>query len=124
MRAKGSDYIRCIVTAVCIVSIVIALQQGRGLVLWQSLSDGCFAAAVFLMGFGGLRMAANAGVFDLPSYGIRRLFEAHRRRDAEREDFLSYCNRRRKSAKSPRPWLVTGGCFLLFSFVFLWILRH
>ncbi|MBQ9632108.1 MAG: DUF3899 domain-containing protein [Lachnospiraceae bacterium] len=119
MKERMTAYLRCLATAVIVILAVTLLQRGRGFGLGHSASDGCFVAAVLLAGTGCLRIAACGGFFDLPAYGIRRLVEAHRRSDEEREDFLSYRVRRQKNPKPAAPLLISGIVCLLFSWMLL-----
>ena len=74
------------------IGLVIALPvaAGRGafakddpLLMWQYLSDGCFAAAVALLSAGVLAFVASDGLFDMLGFGVKKVLSLLSRDDSK-----------------------------------------
>ncbi|MCD7755185.1 MAG: DUF3899 domain-containing protein [Firmicutes bacterium] len=86
------------------------------------ISDGCFVAAVVLLGFGGLVFARNQGTFDMMAYSVSSVFRIHVPGSAigkEKEDFADYKERKAAARKSPSGMLLAGVIYLVVSLVLL-----
>ena len=57
------------------MSFFLYRDQGYGLL--RQLCDGCFVAAVLLLGAGVLRYVTNQGAFDVLGYGLQSVFHLH-----------------------------------------------
>jgi len=92
--------------------------------LIHKLCDGCFVAAVVLLGVGGLKFARNAGTFDIMAYGLSSALHMMlpwlqgEKKDA---DFAAYKERVRETRKPARDLLLPGVIYLGLAMVFLFI---
>lgn len=110
------------------VSVPVALYQGFA---WgqpfqlnaRYLSDGCFVAAVLLVGVGGLGCISCTGFFDIFSYAMKSLLTLFTplRRPRDQISFYDYkLLRAEKRGASPRFILAVGAFFLGLSALLLW----
>ena len=102
----GDTVRRLIFFSIAIVGFVALLQSRRGYPLWHALSDGFFTNAVLFLTLAVLRLAANAGCFDVAGYGIRHVFVSHYPKAGEDEDFLAYRQRKRRTPPPVKPLFV------------------
>lgn len=88
-----------------------------------ALCDGLTVPGIILTGLGLLRWVSDLGAFDGLSFGVRKAFgqvlreERRNRMPKTYYDFVSA--REKKTRKSPRMWLITGGLFLAGAFIVL-----
>ncbi len=110
------------------LTIALAVAGGRGafyksdpLFMWQYLSDGCFAAAVALLGTGVLAFVASDGLFDMLGFGIKKIFSVLARDERKMSGtFFDY--KRMKQSKRAGGYgflIVTGTLFLAAAAAFL-----
>ena len=104
--------------------MVIFINRDQGYGLLRQLCDGCFVAAVLLLGAGVLRYVANQGAFDVLGYGLQSVFHLHvpgasigNARDQETME--TYRERKAKKRKSPAGMLFAGLVWLALSAVLL-----
>lgn len=88
------------------------------------LSDGCFVAAVLLMGIGALAWISCTGFFDIFSYAVKSLLVLFTslRKPQEQISFYEFkLLKEEKRGTVPRFILYVGLLFLGLSVLFLWI---
>ncbi len=89
------------------------------------LCDGCFVAAVLLMGIGGLKFCRNGGTFDIMSFGIKSVVDVtypwlfHHPRENKGEKFVDYKDRKRGERRGAADLLIAGAVFLAATIIFL-----
>lgn len=106
--------------AASVISMNWDLETG----IWQKLCDGFFVAAVLLLGIGGIRWVNNTGSFDAMGYSIKTTVQTflpmlQMGHLGEREDFLSYKERKAEERKDPSDLLIVGAVYLALSLVAL-----
>ena len=67
----------CGTLGVLLCAMVIFINRDQGYGLLRQLCDGCFVAAVLLLGAGVLRYVTNQGAFDVLGYGLQSVFHLH-----------------------------------------------
>lgn len=109
-----------------IATAVAILGWTRGHSLLRVLCDGCFVAAVMLLGSGGLKFARNQGTFDMMTYSLKSVFHLHypfskmnSPLEEREEDFMDYKERKRAARKPASELLWSGLAYLAASAVFL-----
>lgn len=118
MSEKLRDFLTHLVSGVIIAAAVFFLNQGRGYPTIQCLCDGCFVAAVFLLGIGGIRSAANQGTFDVVGFGLRSMVGmALPVLNWEKETMEQYRERKTQERKTPAGLLQAGAVYLILSLV-------
>ena len=124
MREKKGFFIHICAGAVIAVAVG-ALGWSRGHAVLRLLCDGCFVAAVLLLGSGGLKFARNQGTFDMMAYSLRTVFHLHfpfskmnSPLDEQKEDFVEYKERKQEKRKSSAELLWAGLLYLVVSLVF------
>ena len=88
------------------------------------LSDGCFVAAVLLVGTGALAWISCTGFFDIFSYAVKSLLVLFTslRKPQEQVSFYEFkLLKEEKRGTVPRFILYVGLLFLGLSVLFLWI---
>lgn len=111
-----------LVVGLLIAVPVALLDWGMEKVLLHRLCDGFFVAAVVLLGVGGLKVARNAGTFDMMSYGLGAAFKMTfpwikmEKKDA---DFVAYKERKREERKPAADLLIAGAIYLVLALIFL-----
>lgn len=86
------------------------------------LCDACFVPSIMLMGVGFLKLARNAGTFDMMGYGIGEavhMMMPWLRSEKKDVDFVAYKERKKGVRKSSVDLLAAGGIYLVLSIVFL-----
>lgn len=89
------------------------------------LCDGCFVAAVLLLGVGGLKFCRNGGTFDIMSFGIKSVVDVtypwlfHHPRENNGEKFVDYKDRKRGERRGAADLLISGAVFLAAAIIFL-----
>lgn len=83
-------YVRWGITFAVGLVIVFAFAWIRGVFevegaarVWRILCDGCFLAAVLLIGVGLMTLVSAEGTFDIASYGMLRLTSMFRKEDKQ-----------------------------------------
>ena len=125
MQQKKKDFVTGFFIGLSIFTVLMVTNpQQVDSILWR-LCDGCFVAAVMVMGFGGLMHARNRGTFDMMQYSISSVFRLHfpgfsigRAREDE-EDFVAFRDRKAKTRRSASGFLISGGIYLILSVLFL-----
>lgn len=109
-----------------IATAVAILGWTRGHSWLRMLCDGCFVAAVLLLGSGGLKFARNQGTFDMMAYSMKSVFHLHypfskmnSPLEEKEEDFMDYKERKRAQRKPADELLWSGLIYLIGSAVFL-----
>lgn len=126
MSDKQKGFLLHITTGAVIAVAVATLGWTRGHTVLRMLCDGCFIAAVVLLGSGGLKFARNQGTFDMMTYSIKSVFHLHfpfakmnSPLEEREEDFVDYKERKRAKRKSPADMLWAGLVYLVLAVVFL-----
>ena len=86
------------------------------------LCDACFVSGIVLLGSGGLKLARNAGTFDMMGYGIGEAFYMFMpwvRGEKKDVDFAAYKERKKTERKSSLDLLAAGGIYMALATVFL-----
>lgn len=93
--AQRPWYVRWGITFAVGVVIVLVFALGRGIFdvegaarVWRILCDGCFLAAVLLIGIGLMTMISAEGMFDIVSYGMLCARSAFRKDGKAKADRL------------------------------------
>ena len=113
-------------TGAVIATAVAILGWTRGHSVLRLLCDGCFVAAVVLLGSGGLKFARNQGTFDMMTYSLKSVFHLHypfskmnSPLEEREEDFVDYKERKRVTRKSSAELLWAGLFYLIAAVLFL-----
>ncbi len=93
--------------------------------LFARLCDGCFVAAVLLIGFGGLVFSRNHGAFDMITFGVQTVFQIHMPWTSiggaldKKETYAEYRERKAKERKPANECLLAGCIYLTLAVLFL-----
>lgn len=124
MTKRRKSYLRSLLVGALLCACVILLNRNQGFGLLRQLCDGCFVAAVLLLGVAGIRFAINQGAFDVLGYGVRSVFHTHipaasigNARDEETME--AYRARRAQKRGSPIGLLLAGITWLGLSVALL-----
>lgn len=124
MNKKLKSFLVSFAVGAVLCALVILINRDQGYGTLRQLCDGCFVAAVLLLGVGVLRFVANQGVFDVLGYGVQSVFHLHvpgasigNARD--QETMQGYQARKAKKRKSPAGLLYAGLVWLAVSAVLL-----
>lgn len=124
MSKRLKSFLMSLLVGVLLCAMVIFINRDQGYGLLRQLCDGCFVAAVLLLGAGVLRYVANQGAFDVLGYGLQSVFHLHvpgasigNARDQETME--TYRERKAKKRKSPAGMLFAGLVWLALSTVLL-----
>ncbi len=104
-----------------VIAAVVSVTQGlfsspSAADALRHLCDGCFVAALLLLGSGGLVWTYSGGVLDGLGFSTKTLLSLKWKAFGDyKESFQEYRQRRELKNGSPRPYLVAGGCWLLVS---------
>jgi hypothetical protein len=130
-KKTGITLIKYGITTLVGAAIALPAAFARGLAGGQEwmlsaryLSDGCFAAAVLLIGFGGLCWISSTGFFDIFSYAFKSLLMLFSplKKPGEHPSFFDYKTlKAEKRAAPPRYILFVGVGYLVASIVLLTI---
>lgn len=115
------------ISAGAVIAVAVAiLGWSRGHSVLRLLCDGCFVAAVVLLGSGGLKFARNQGTFDIMTYSIKSVFHLHfpftkmnSPLEEREEDFADYKERKQANRKSSAELLWAGLIYLIAAVVIL-----
>lgn len=125
MSEKRKNILFSIFTGAVIAVAVSILGWTRGHSVPHMLCDGCFVAAVILLGMGGLKFARNQGMFDIMTYSLKAAFHMHfpfskmnSPLEEREEEFADYKERKRAKRKSPADLLWAGLLYLVAAVVF------
>lgn len=124
MQNKRLDFwVNLGVGAVIALSVILLnLEQEYGVA--QRVCDGCFVAAVILLGSAGLVFARNNGTFDMITYSVRSVFQVHFPNSEieerkHRESFVDYTERKKGERKMHSGLWQAGLVYLILSAVAL-----
>ncbi len=125
MSEKRKGILIHICLGAVIATAVVALNWSKGYPVLHLLCDGCFVAAVLLLGSGGLKFARNQGTFDIMTYSVKAAFHLHfpftkmnSPLDEREEGFADYKERKRAKRKTSAELLWAGLVYLIASMVF------
>ncbi len=125
MSEKRKNILFHISTGAVIAVAVAILGWTRGHSVLRILCDGCFVAAVLLLGTGGLKFARNQGTFDMMTYSLKAVFHLHypfskmnSPLEEREEDFVDYKERKKAKRKSSADMLWAGLLYLAAAVVF------
>jgi hypothetical protein len=126
MTEKQKGILLHVCTGAVIATAVAILGWTRGHSWLRMLCDGCFVAAVMLLGSGGLKFARNQGTFDMMGYSMKSVFHLHfpfakmnSPLEEREEDFMDYKERKKAQRKPAGDLLWSGLIYLIASAVFL-----
>ena len=77
MSKRLKSFLISLLVGVLLCAMVIFINRDQGYGLLRQLCDGCFVAAVLLLGAGVLRYVTNQGAFDVLGYGLQSVFHLH-----------------------------------------------
>ena len=114
MTERAKSILTSAIFAVAVGALVFFTNpQGSG-DLFRRICDAFFTPGALLLGSAGLTWCRNRGAFDLLTYGITSVFHTHvpgasigHARD-EKEDFITYRDRKAASRKPPYGTLWVG----------------
>ena len=114
MTARTQSILKSGIFAIAVGALVFFTNpQGSG-DLFRRICDAFFTPGALLLGSAGLTWCRNRGAFDLLTYGVTSVFHTHvpgasigHARD-EKEDFLTYRDRKAASRKPPFGTLWVG----------------
>ena len=114
MTARTKSILKSGIFAIAVGALVFFTNpQGSG-DLFRRICDAFFTPGALLLGSAGLTWCRNQGAFDLLTYGVTSVFHTHvpgasigHARD-EKEDFLTYRDRKAASRKPPFGTLWVG----------------
>lgn len=114
MTERTKSILKSGIFAIAVGALVFFTNpQGSG-DLFRRICDAFFTPGALLLGSAGLTWCRNRGAFDLLTYGITSVFHTHvpgasigHVRD-EKEDFLTYRDRKAASRKPPCGTLWVG----------------
>lgn len=114
MTERAKSILKSGIFAIAVGALVFFTNpQGSG-DLFRRICDAFFTPGALLLGSAGLTWCRNRGAFDLLTYGVTSVFHTHvpgasigHARD-EKEDFLTYRDRKAASRKPPFGTLWVG----------------
>ena len=114
MTERTKSILKSGIFAIAVGALVFSTNpQGSG-DLFRRICDAFFTPGALLLGSAGLTWCRNRGAFDLLTYGVTSVFHTHvpgasigHARD-EKEDFLTYRDRKAASRKPPYGTLWVG----------------
>ena len=101
---------------------VFFFRRDRGFPLIHLLCDCCFTAGVLLLGLGGLKVARNAGTFDIAIYGVDsalRITLPWVMKEKKDADFVAYKERKMEERKPAGDLLIAGAIYMALALIFL-----
>lgn len=114
MTARTQSILKSAIFAVAVGALVFFTNpQGSG-DLFRRICDAFFTPGALLLGSAGLTWCRNRGAFDLLTYGVTSVFHTHvpgasiGHARNEKEDFLTYRDRKAASRKPPFGTLWVG----------------
>ena len=123
MTERAKSILKSVIFAVAVGALVFFTNpQGSG-DLFRRICDAFFTPGALLLGSAGLTWCRNQGAFDLLAYGVTSVFHTHvpgasigHARD-EKEDFITYRDRKAASRKPPFGTLWVGLALTVLSVV-------
>ena len=120
MTEKQKTYLTEFILGALIAAYVVFLNRNSGHSLVHLLCDGCFVAAVLLLGTGGILFCKEKGAFDIFGYGLRSALGllvpgVSLMDNGEREDYFTYCERKAAERKKRHQPMLVGFGFLAAS---------
>ena len=114
MTERTKSILKSGIFAIAVGALVFFTNpQGSG-DLFRRICDAFFTPGALLLGSAGLTWCRNRGTFDLLTYGVTSVFHTHvpgasigHARD-EKEDFITYRDRKAASRKPPYGTLWVG----------------
>lgn len=124
MKKETKELLAYLISGIVICVAVIIINWQTQMLFVHRLCDGCFVAAVALLGTAGLRFANKQGTFDMMAFGVRTVFytafpAARPTNELRDEDYVGYSERKRAARKSPKQQLIAGLVFLVLSVALL-----
>lgn len=114
MTARTQSILKSGIFAIAVGALVFFTNPQGSEDLFRRICDAFFAPGALLLGSAGLTWCRNRGAFDLLTYGVTSVFHTHvpgasigHARD-EKEDFLTYRDRKAASRKPPFGTLWVG----------------
>ncbi len=126
MDEKRKRFLVDLILGAVVAVAVMFITARRGFGIIHLLCDGCFVAAVLLLGTGGLKFVRNEGMFDIFSYSIKSVFDIHYPfakmhsplEEKRKEDFAAYKERKKEKRKPAADLLWAGLVYLALAAVF------
>ena len=126
MDEKRKRFLINLAFGAVITVVVMLITARRDFGFIHLLCDGCFVAAVLLLGTGGLKFVRNEGVFDIFSYSIKSVFDVHYPfskmhsplEEKRKEDYATYKERKKEQRKPAADLLWAGLVYLALAAVF------
>ena len=125
MDEKRKRFIVDLIVGAVIAVLVIVFTAKRDYSVIHLLCDGCFVAAVLLLGTGGLKFLRNEGMFDIFAYSIKSVFQIHypltkmkSPLEDKKEGYAEYKDRKKAQRKPPHDLLWAGLVYLALAAVF------
>ena len=122
MSENRKSFLADLILGLLIAILVFLLNKEMEYSLTHKLCDGCFVAAVVLLGTGGIRFCNSRGAMDMLSYGFKtvgEMFTKAGRLDGPDEDYFGYVQRKSKERKPFAHYLVAGLIYLVLAAIFL-----
>ncbi len=124
MTDKQKTYLAEFFAGLLIVVYVVFINRNTGHTIVHMLCDGCFVAAVLLLGTGGIIFCKGKGAFDIFGYGIKSalglIVPGVSLMDSDiKEDYFTYCERKAKERKKVHQPMLVGLGYLAASAVFM-----
>lgn len=114
MTARTRSILKSGIFAIAVGALVFFTNPQGSEDLFRRICDAFFAPGALLLGSAGLTWCRNRGAFDLLTYGVTSVFHTHvpgasigHARD-EKEDFITYRDRKAASRKPPYGTLWVG----------------
>lgn len=129
MRKKrgARKYIVTAMVGLALAMAVMGIQGGYGatdqVVLLRALCDACFVAGIMLVCVGLLIFVAGDGMFDMLSYGVRKLLRLvlpQEKQDQFPKTFFDYREMKHGGGKAPFGYLLLVGlAYILLAAILL-----
>lgn len=124
MTDKQKSYLAEFGAGLLIVAYVVFINRNTGHTIVHLLCDGCFVAAVLLLGCGGILFCQKKGAFDIFGYGMKSalglILPGASLMDSDvKEDYFTYCERKAKERKNHHQPVLVGLGYLVLSGVFM-----
>lgn len=115
-KHKARKYIVTAMVGLALALAVMGIRGGYGetdqALLLQALCDACFVAGILLSCVGLLIFVAGDGMFDMLSYGVRRLLRLvlpQEKQDQFPKTFFDYREMKHSGGKAPFGFLLVVG---------------
>ena len=121
-----SDKVKAIIVdmalGLLVIGLVWYLNADQDYTLVHRLCDGCYVAAVVLLGSAGLAFCRNKGALDIFGYGavsLISMFNPGNRMARPEEGYYEYCQRKAGERKPFGHMLISGLVYLAFALIFM-----